>query len=240
MAEVLPEFWRVFSSRDEMNQILAESIASDIQSVVKTCGEMLFGASGGSTPIPVYQRLAQMSLPWSALKVVIVDERWVPITHPDSNQKLVMETLLMPLHSESICIGLWSDAPTLETAAELAEQRILALSRPLDTVLLGMGEDGHFASLFSSAETFSEAIDPHAVLSVVPITPMPPTAHPQHARISLTLSFILRARRIILALTGNKKREVLLAAMREQDPHKLPVAALFQPGFPAVEIYWSE
>jgi 6-phosphogluconolactonase len=239
MAEAAPARWQAFATRDALVEALTARIAADFRAAVALQGRVLFGASGGSTPKPVYERLAALDLPWSALHVLIVDERFVAPDHESSNQRMIEASLLRG-HADSEVVGLWSDAPTLDAAAQIAAQRVQALSGTLDVALLGMGEDGHFASCFPSAHRFASAIDPGASDLVLPITPMPPEVSPAIERLTLTWAYILRAKRIVLAITGVRKREVLLQAMRDENTAQLPVAALFKPGMPDIDIYWSE
>ena len=238
MAEPSVKCWHILATREALIGALTETLAADFRAAVAARGQMLLGASGGSTPKPGYQRLAAMDLPWSALTVLIVDERFVPPDHEFSNQRMIAGSLLHR-HADANCVGLWSSAATIDAAAKRATDRVRALPRPLDTVLLGMGEDGHFASCFPSADQFAAAIDPDSEAVVLPITPMPATVQPNIERLTLTWAYLRRAERIVLAITGARKREVLLQAMRDEEPSQLPVAALFKPGMPAIDIYWS-
>ncbi len=231
--------WHEFVTPDALADALAIAIAADVRAAVARNGSALLGASGGSTPFPTYERLAAMPLPWSALKVVIVDERWVPPGDPDHNETHIRATLLASAGNQARCLGLWSEAPNVQIAAALADARVAQLARPLDTVLLGMGLDGHFASLFAGGDNFAEAMDPDCAYHVMAMVPAAGVASPAHERLTLTLPFLLRSRHIFLALTGAEKRLLLERAIREGDWTQLPVAALFTAGHSAVEIYWS-
>ncbi len=231
--------WHEFSDPEAMAEALAIAIAADVTAAIARSGSALFGASGGSTPFPTYARIAAMPLPWSALKVVIVDERWVPPGDPDHNETRIRASLLANAGGQARVLGLWSEAPTVQVAAALADARVAQLSRPLDTVLLGMGPDGHIASLFATGDNYAQAMDPDCPYHVMAMVPAAGAASPAHERLTLTLPFLLRSRRIFLALTGDKKRALLEAAIRDGDAAQLPVAALFTAGHGAVEIYWS-
>ncbi len=237
MAETLQGRWHVSEDRAAFVAQLVHLLAADIEAAVEARGRARLGASGGSTPAPVYAALAQRGLPWAKLDVVVVDERAVPPSHEFSNQRMIVEQLL-PDQELTHLVGLWSDAPNLEAAAVIAAERVRALEAPLDVVLLGMGEDGHFASCFPGAIHFQQAIDPDGADLVVPIAPMPEGVHPAIERLTLTWSYLRQARRIVLACTGARKREVLLQAMRDLDPAQLPIAALFLPGNPTIDIHW--
>jgi 6-phosphogluconolactonase len=230
--------WHEFANREQFNAALVQRIADTLQSASLSQGQVLFGVSGGSTPIPIYEALAQKELAWSRIKLLLVDERWVPTNHIDSNERNIRQAFSANALIEKNFIGLWSDKPDLETAAIAADQKLAAMNDSLDLVVLGMGEDGHFASLFPSAEKFEHAIAFEGSRFVFPISPMP--NHAPHSRLSMSLAYIRRAKRIILAITGETKLDVLKKAIAEGDTHHLPIAALFKPDSPAVEIYWSK
>lgn len=239
MSENAAPVWHDFADAGQLADALAAAIASELQAAIARQGVAVFGASGGSTPIPAYQRLAAMPLPWSALKVVVVDERWVPPGDPDHNETRIRASLLATAGGKTRLLGLWSEAPTVQAAANLADARLAQLARPLDLTLLGMGLDGHIASLFANGDTYAQATDPECPYHVMALTPAHGSASPAHARLTLTLPFLLRSRRILLAVTGEEKRALLHQALAEGDPRLLPVAGLFGPGRPAVDIFWS-
>jgi 6-phosphogluconolactonase len=229
--------WHEFSDREQFNKAIVQRLADTLQSASLTQKQILFGVSGGSTPMPVYEALAQKELAWNRIKILLVDERWVPITHSDSNEKNIRHAFSANTLAEKNIIGLWSDKPELQTAANVADQKLAFLNDVLDVVVLGMGEDGHFASLFPTADNFDAAISKKGSRFILAISPMPD--HAPHQRLSMSLAYIQRAKRIILAITGEKKRLVLQQAIAEGDLNKLPIAALFKANSPAVEIYWS-
>jgi 6-phosphogluconolactonase len=230
--------WHTFNDRAAFTEGLTASIAETLQDCSSKQAAVLFGVSGGSTPLPVYQALADRDLNWPAITMIIVDERFVPTDHADSNERNIRLAFTSEKNSAPAIIGLWSDTSDIDTAAQSADEKIQALQQPLDLVLLGMGEDGHFASLFPTATLFNEAIaseQPHCIL---PIAPMP--SHAPHSRLSMSLAYLRRAKRIILAITGEKKRQVLQLAIENGDYHALPIAALLHSDCSAIEIFWSE
>ena len=230
--------WTNFAHRADLIAALSATIADDWRAACAQQERYLLGVSGGSTPIPVYERLATMELPWSALQALIVDERLVATDHLHSNEAMVRRCLLRD-HPRAECIGLWSDAATLTEAAQLADARVRRLGRPMDAVLLGMGEDGHFASCFVGADEYAAAISADEARCVLPIAPLPEGVQPAVERLTLTWSYIRRARRIMLAITGATKREVLQRAQAERDTAQLPIAALFQDSAPPIHVFWS-
>jgi 6-phosphogluconolactonase len=232
-----PGTWHEFSNREQFNKTIVQRLADSLQSASLSQKQILFGVSGGGTPLPIYQALAEKELAWNRIKILLVDERWVPTHHSDSNEKNIRHAFSGNAMAEKNILGLWSDKPELQTAANAADQKFAFINDVLDVVVLGMGEDGHFASLFPTAHNFDAAISNQGSRFVLAMEPMPD--HAPHLRLSMSLAYIQRAKRIILAITGEKKRLVLQQAMAKADVHQLPIAALFKANSPDVEIYWS-
>jgi 6-phosphogluconolactonase len=230
--------WHEFTQRHVFTEKLSERIAQQLEKSSQKQAHVLFGVSGGSTPLPVYQHLSHRPLDWQKIKLVVVDERYVPTNHPDSNEANIRQAFSSGRVSSSLnIIGLWSEQHNIDLAAIAAHHKLVALNDVLDVVLLGMGEDGHFASLFTSAERFEEATTEDSELTVYPIEPMP--EHAAHSRLSMSSAYIQRSGRIILAITGEKKRAVLKQAIADGDIDVLAIAALFQSNSPSIEIFWS-
>ncbi len=233
-----PSLWHEFASREQFNQAVVQRLADTLQSASLSQKNILLGVSGGSTPMPIYQALAQKELAWNRVKLLLVDERWVPNNNADSNERNIRNAFSANAQAEKNIIGLWSNKTNLESAAIAADQKLAAMNDVMDAVVLGMGEDGHFASLFPSSLNFDAAISNQGSRFILPISPMP--ANVPHSRLSMSLAYIQRAKRIILAITGEKKKLVLQQAIAEGDVHHLPIAALFKANSSAVEIYWSK
>jgi 6-phosphogluconolactonase len=228
--------WHEFHQRAAFSEQLTERLAQILQKSSQKQTQVLFGVSGGSTPLPIYQALSKRALPWQKIKMVVVDERYVPPDHPDSNQRNILQAFSAGIVKPSL-IGLWSEQHNIDLAAIAAHHTLASLNDVLDVILLGMGEDGHFASLFPTGEQFDDAISEDSPRHVFPITPMP--EHAAHARLTMSLAYIQRAGRIILAITGEKKRHVLKEAIEQGDIDQFPIAALFHNDGPAIEIFWS-
>lgn len=233
-----PTHWQEFDNREKFNEALVQRIADTLQSASLAQSQILFGVSGGSTPLPVYQALAQKELAWNRIKLLLVDERYVASTHADSNERNIREAFSGNTIIGKNIIGLRSDKADIETVAMAADQKLASINAVLDVIVLGMGEDGHFASLFPTGVKFDQAISENGSRFVFPISPMP--EHAPHPRLTMSLAYMQRARRIILAITGENKRRVLQQAIIEGDVQHLPIAALFKANSPAVEIFWSK
>ncbi len=233
-----PDAWHEFADREQFNEALTQRLADSLQSASLSQAHVLLGLSGGTTPMPAYRALSQKELAWNRIRLLLVDERWVANTHADSNERNIREAFAGNAVAEKNIVGLWSDKADLESAAIAADQKLAAINEVMDIVVLGMGEDGHFASFFPTGKEFNNAISTTGSRFVLPISPMPD--HAPHPRLTMSLAYIQRAKRIILAITGEKKRLVLKQAIAEGDARRLPIAALFKTNSPAVEIYWSK
>lgn len=206
----------LFASTAELSQALALDVAQRLQHAIAERGTATLAVSGGKSPVPVFEALRQHALPWAQVTVLLVDERVVPHTHAESNTALVQRHLLQGAAGAARFVPCFDDRPDLadlasdnrglEQLVQLANARLHNLPWPLDVVLLGMGEDGHTASLFPAAPGLAHALQsPHAVSWVRPATA-------PHARLTLTLPRLLQARHVALSISGDTKRAVYAQA----------------------------
>lgn len=211
------------------------AIAAALDEGVRERGHASLAGAGGRTPGETYAWLSTADLPWDKVVVTLTDERWVDPDSPDSNEALLRDTLFQDKAAAARLLPLWSAAATPQDAAQAAGL-ILAEQLPFDAVLLGMGEDGHFASLFPGSPALAEGLDPaggRVALDVPAGEPMPP-----QPRISLTLSALLQSRLILLLITGERKLQVLEDAA-SSGASGLPISTLLaQTGAP-LRILWA-
>jgi len=193
----------------------AAAVAERIAETVRRPGRKWLAVPGGSTPAKVFAALNERGLDWRECEVWLTDDRQVPHDHPASNFGKLKAALG---GTEAILVALRDgDYPP-----------------PFDLVWLGMGGDGHVASLFPQMAA-GERIGPH-VIATVP-APLPPEA--PFARLSLNLEALVAADEILLVVTGADKRRVLEGVIAGQAQH-LPVAQLLRAAKCPVTIYWSE
>lgn len=224
-----------FDDPGELAGAMAREIAALLEMAIAERGEALLAVSGGRSPKALFRALSRCALDWSRVTVTLVDERWVPEDSEASNARLVRESLLQGCATEARFLGLWSAAPDSRRGAEAAEACLRSLPLPFDALVLGMGEDGHTASLIPGGDSLGRALDPQGERLCLALR-APGIEHP---RLTLTLPALLRARQIFLLVAGEAKRRVLDAAWREGPVAELPVRALLHQNRVPVTVYYS-
>ncbi len=225
---------RPFADSRALASTAAELIADGLREAIARSGQARLAVAGGTTPADTYRRLSSLALDWPNVTIVPTDERWVEPSSPDSNQRFLHETLLQGPAAAARFIPLWSDAATPEAAAARAASQVAAVD-PFDVVVLGMGEDGHFASLFPGSPVLAEGLDLSGASLCIGVPAGDPA--PPQPRISLTFRAFQHVERILLLITGDTKRRVLEDAwLGDRD---LPVGSLRGLDQGAVQILWS-
>lgn len=197
-------------------------------------GQASLVVPGGRTPAPWFDVLSGTDLFWHRVHVTLTDERWVPREDEASNERLVRERLLRDKAATAKLTGLGSSAPDATAGALDAWQRLRGIERPFDLVVAGMGEDGHFASLFPGDPASLAGLDatqPPACIAVRAGT------EPRE-RISLNLAALLQARQLALLVTGESKL-ALIEAQQQGAAEPLPVRALLHQQRVPLSIWWS-
>jgi 6-phosphogluconolactonase len=229
---------RRFETRAELNQALAGEIVARLSEAVNARGGASFVASGGTTPGPLYDLLCKTAAPWERVTVTLADERWVGLDNPMSNARLVRTRLIRDRASRAKFIGLKTAHAEPELAEPDVDAALRAIARPFDMVLLGLGENGHTASLFphglglAAALNLAEPALSRAIRPVAPDDPVPP-------RMSLSLRAILDSRRIALLFTGEAKWTVYRQALEAGDALAMPVRAVLHQKLTPVQVWWA-
>ena len=223
---------QAFADREALAEAASELIAATLAKALEARGRAALVATGGTTPAPAYRRLSQAPLDWDKVAVTLSDERWAAPTSPDSNERMVRETLLTGPAAAAHFVPLWSPAQDPEAAAHEADPDIRRLL-PFDCVLLGMGDDGHIASLFPGSPALETGLDPGAHRLCIGVPAGEPA--PPQPRISLTLPALLQGLVIILT-SGEPKRRTLESALAGAD---LPVRRVLKQSRVPVRILWS-
>ena len=234
--------WREFSTREALAAALAAEVAAALaywlDHEIQTHGddaEVTLAVSGGTTPKLFFNTLATEDIAWSKVNVTLCDERFVPPTSSRSNEALVRAELLRERAVEGRFIPLYREAGSVEDAAAAADED--ALARFTFVAVLGMGLDGHTASLFPDAAEIAEALDPDSLREVIAIH-APSAGEP---RLSMTLQALSTPNNVFLHIEGREKRAAFERAMQSEPP--LPIRAVIEAarrrgGLP-VQVFWA-
>ena len=227
-----------FPTAEAWAQTIAGRIEETLGAAVIANGRAVFAGSGGSTPSPVYERLAKADIGWDRVAVTLVDERYVPETSAESNGRLIKETLLQGPAAKAAFIPLYHAEVTVDRAAAVASKALADAGGRFDAVLLGMGEDGHICSMFPHSPTLKTLLTPGLKPGVYGVPHGRDGMAPSLERISINLPYLMSAGRVILGLKGVAKRSVF---EREAagDPATQPIAALIAANVP-LEVVWTE
>jgi 6-phosphogluconolactonase len=213
----------VFPGPASMADAAAHAVAAQLSAGLAARGRASLVATGGRSPGPVYDRLKDAGVDWAHVAVTLSDERQVDVNSPNANLKLLRERLFVGEAAKAHYLPL----------TDYAEPALRALM-PFDAVLLGMGEDGHIASLIPGSPVMAEAMDPdgEALVAESPAG----FGSPPVPRITLTLAALLQSRAIFLLIAGEAKRQVVADALAGAD---LPVRALLEQTRVPLRVFWT-
>jgi len=225
-----------FDSREQLDLTLADKVSEILQQAISDKGKASIAVSGGSTPKGFFKELSNKDIQWNKVTITLADERWVDIHSADSNTRLVHENLLQNKASEASFFHLKQGEELCdETLADLnvsANNTLL----PLDVLILGMGEDGHTASIFPCSAQIKQALDINnesALMKVEPITA-------PHQRITFSFASLSQSKNTFLHLCGDSKKTVLESAVADTDIFKMPIRAFLHNDIIDTQVYWAE
>lgn len=211
-----------FASASQLADYQARKVAEALREAVDIRGRAYLVVPGGRSPVAFFQALAGQALPWEKVMIGLTDERWITPDRDGSNEYLVRRHLLSEQAAAATLIGLYRPAADIERAAAEADRQLRELP-PIDVLVLGMGEDGHTASLFPDSPNLAVALAEDCPQWVMPMcAPQPP-----HERLTLTFPVLCRARSVWLAIQGPAKLDSLSRALVCQDEQRMPICALF-------------
>ncbi|MGK6323862.1 6-phosphogluconolactonase [Sphingomonas sp. DT-51] len=219
---------------------LADAVAGDIQFVIESAidarGSAVIALAGGKTPLPAYEKLAQAKLDWKRVTIIPGDERIVPLGDPLSNVT-ALGKIFIPKGARVMPI-VPKATEDYKAAGRSADALMQDLHWPLDLCLLGVGGDGHTASIFPGPD-YDEALNgpkERRALGVMP-DPLPPEA--PVARVTLSRQAIATARALMIAVTGDAKRKVIEDAIKEGAGSPYPIGRVLADVELPVDIHWA-
>jgi 6-phosphogluconolactonase len=229
--------WHHYRSQSDFAAAVAERVGEVINGACEARGEALIAIPGGRSPIPAFERLGDSAIDWNRVTIVPTDDRLVSAMSPLSNFALIARHFqpkgakIVPMVGDQVT--------DYADAGVLANARLSDLRWPPDLVWLGVGADGHTASIFPGPD-YEDALDgPPArrALGVLP-DPLPPEA--PVARITLTGPAIASARSILLTLSGPEKRAMLQHALDEGSRSRTPIGRVLADAKSPIDILWCE
>jgi len=230
-----------FHSREELFAEVSNRCEYHLQQALLDKGKASFIVPGGTTPAPVFSQLSKVSLDWKNITIAQSDERWLAADHLQSNQRLTTKNLLINQAKAAKYIGMKNSHTSALTGELECCEDYKTLASPFSLTMLGMGLDGHIASLFPDSKSIIQALDlNNSNLCVAIDATNCEVAGDYPERMSLSLSAILNSHVILLLVTGDEKLSVIEKAMDSQMSPSLPVSYLFNQDNTPVEIYWCQ
>ena len=227
--------WWEYESLDELADAVAGDVGFIIDSAVEARNASLIAVPGGKTGPAVFPKLTSQKLPWKKVVVIPTDDRLVPVDNELSNAREIARAFL-PTGARVIPIA--TEIADYRLAGNSADARLQDLPWPPDLVWLGMGEDGHTASIFPGAD-LQDALDAPKARRAVGVMPDPLPADAPVPRVTLTRAAILSARTVLITITGARKREVLEQAIADGQSSKVPIGRVLAEIEQPIDIHWA-
>lgn len=222
-----------YKSREQASIAAADQISAALERRLQQAAKTRLIVTGGSSPQQCYAHLAKAPVDWSQVQVLLSDERWVPADHADSNERMLREHLFVGPVRDADFLPMYAADMSLAERSDYVSRLLAKTDVATACALLGMGDDGHFASLFPDAGNLAIGLRATSSTCCIPVT----TAASPHPRISLTLGALLRSDEIVLLCFGDAKRAVLERAGRDDD--QFPVSHLLRQTRVPVTVFWA-
>ena len=227
------EFWD-YDSPEEMAAAVAGDVGFIIESALDARGAALLAFPAGNTPVLTFAKLAQTKLNWKKVTIVPTDDRIVSVDSELSNIRLIAKNFL-PTGARVYPIATVNE--DYKMAGSAADARLQDLPWPPDLVWLGMGEDGHTASIFAGPD-LEAALDAPKARRAIGVMPDPLPKEAPVPRVTLTRAGILQARTILITICGQKKRDILEQAIEDGQSSKVPIGRVLAECDQPIDIHW--
>ena len=235
MATIVEKF---FDSKDALTAELSATLEQSLVQGIETSGRAVLMVSGGSSPAPAYKHLSNLALDWAKIDVAMVDERWVDAEHEKSNEAFIKSTLLQNHGAAANFITMKNSADTAQQGSGECEAAYQQLKRPFDVTILGMGPDGHTASLFPHANGLEFGLTTSDLVCAINAIESDVTGCITE-RMTLTLAAIAQSKVVKLLISGEEKLAVYKAAKAGGDVNDMPLRAVLNHPTINIEVYWA-
>lgn len=227
-----------FDQREDLYRRLYDDMVAEIAADLRARNAATILLSGGSSPVPLYQRLATADLGWNKVNVALVDERWVAPDHEASNERLLRQHLLQHQAARSSLTAMKTSAATPQAGENECNARYAALPGPYTLAVLGMGSDGHAASLFPRSDGLQAALQSQQFCAAIEAMPSAATGD-NVLRMTMTPWAILQAKTVMLLITGEDKWQVYQQALQPGPVADMPVRAFLHQQAVDIHLYWA-
>jgi 6-phosphogluconolactonase len=227
--------WWEYDSLDELADAVAGDVGFIIESAVDARGDSLIAVPGGRPGPAIFPKLAAQKQQWKRVTIIPTDDRLVPMDDELSNVRAIAKAFL-PTGARVIPIA--ADIADYRLAGNSADARLQDLPWPPDLVWLGMGGDGHTASIFPGPD-LQAALDAPKARRAIGVMPDPLPTEAPVPRVTLTRAAILSARTILVTVTGSEKREILEQAIADGQSSKLPIGRVLAEVEQPIDIHWA-
>ena len=222
-------------TRAQLEARLADRIGQILHDEIEKNGKASLLVSGGSTPKGLFEKLSGLAIPWDNVTISLVDDRFVADNHPDQNGTMVKELLLQQAASNASFVPLIS-GNDIDASLKEASAAIKSIAPPYTIVILGVGEDGHTASIFPDSEEMERAISVYTseALMVTNSRLLP------YSRITFALNALLNSKHIFVHCYGVIKGRIIDEARQQEGARPYPIAAFLNQTKTPIEVYWTE
>jgi 6-phosphogluconolactonase len=227
--------WWEYDSLDELADAVAGDVGFIIESAVDARNASLIAVPGGKTGPAIFPKIAGRKLPWKQVTVIPTDDRLVPVDSELSNAREIARAFL-PTGARVIPIA--TEIADYKLAGNSADARLQDLPWPPDLVWLGVGEDGHTASIFPGPD-LQAALDAPKARRAIGLLPDPLPEDAEVARVTLTRASIMSARTILITVTGDQKRALLEQAIADGQSSRLPIGRVLAEIEQPIDIHWA-
>ncbi|WP_372761740.1 6-phosphogluconolactonase [Pseudoalteromonas sp.] len=235
MATLVEKF---FDNKQALTAELSATLEQSLRAGIASDGRAVLMVSGGSSPAPAYKHLSTLDLDWQHVDVAMVDERWVDSSHEKSNEAFINSTLLQNYGAAANFVTMKNSATTAAQGSAACETAYNALKRPFDVTILGMGPDGHTASLFPHAQGLEQGLTSDKLVCAINAIESDVTGSITE-RMTLTLNAIAQSKVVKLLISGEEKLAVYKQAKAGGDVNDMPLRAVLNHPTINIEVYWA-